>query len=371
VNGEVYVAGSTSSAGFPGTAGGSQPAYAGNEDCFVARLNAGLTSLDQATYLGGTGADTFFGFSGLALHPSSGEVYVTGLTLSTDLPGTAGGAQETLGGQDAFVSRLNASLTVLIQSTYLGGNLPAGAGLDSGTAVAVHPGSGGVYVTGHTQATNFPGTSGGAQTSLAGGGDAFVAHLNSTLTTIVQATYLGGSEGDGGSDLAIHPTSGEIYVAGSTGSSDFPSTAGGAQTVPGNGFLARLDPALAATGTSFFTVNPCRVLDTREPAGPYGGPALQAGTIRTFTIAGACGIPVSSREVSVNITVTLPADAGHLRLFPGGAALPPVSSINYSANQTRANNAIVTLGPGGGLGVYCVQVTGTVHFILDVNGYFE
>jgi hypothetical protein len=68
--------------------------------------------------------------------------------------------------------------------------------------------------------------------------------------------------------------------------------------------------------------------------------------------------------------VTGPTDPGHLRVFPGGNPLPAVSTINYSPGQTRANNAIVPLGPGGTLDVYCGQAAGTIHFILDINGYF-
>lgn len=121
----------------------------------------------------------------------------------------------------------------------------------------------------------------------------------------------------------------------------------------------------------FFTATPCRVLDTRDPAGPWGGPALAANTDRTFTVIGRCGVPTTASAVSVNLTVTQPSAQGNLRLRPGGTALPLVSSINYSPGQTRANNAIVPLGEAGDIAVRCTQASGTVHFILDVNGYFE
>jgi hypothetical protein len=117
----------------------------------------------------------------------------------------------------------------------------------------------------------------------------------------------------------------------------------------------------------FYTLAPCRVADTRGAAAP----ALAANGMRTFTIGGTCGVPASARAVSLNVTVTGGTDAGDLRLFPGGSPLPLVSAINYSAGQTRANNAIVTLGPGGTVAVQCDQATGSVHFILDVNGYLE
>jgi hypothetical protein len=130
-----------------------------------------------------------------------------------------------------------------------------------------------------------------------------------------------------------------------------------------------------ATGTlhdpgNFFTLVPCRILDTRNPNGPYGGPALAANTTRSFAIAGQCGVPATAKAISVNVTVTSPSVAGNLRLFAAGAAVPLVSTLNYSAVQTRGNNAVVGLGASG-LAVRAVQASGSVHAILDVNGYFE
>jgi uncharacterized repeat protein (TIGR01451 family) len=122
---------------------------------------------------------------------------------------------------------------------------------------------------------------------------------------------------------------------------------------------------------AFYTLTPCRLLDTRGPSGTYGRPALAAGRERTFPLAGLCGIPPTARVLSVNLAVTEPSVAGNLRLYPAGTPLPLVSSINYVAGQTRANNAIATLNGLGELTVFCAQAAGTVHFILDVNGYFE
>src|SRR5262249_10562876 len=105
----VYVAGFTASTNFPGTGNGAQAALAGDFDAFIARLNAGLTALDQATYLGGPRSDAALA---LAIGPTTGDVYVAGLTSSTVFPGTAGGGQITFGGaQDAFVARLSADIS--------------------------------------------------------------------------------------------------------------------------------------------------------------------------------------------------------------------------------------------------------------------
>ena len=121
----------------------------------------------------------------------------------------------------------------------------------------------------------------------------------------------------------------------------------------------------------FYTLVPCRVADTREGFGPYGGPALQALTSRAFVMATRCGIPVGVDALAVNITVTEPTAAGYLTLYPFGVPLPLASTINYQAGQTRANNAIVPLGATDAIAVYCAQPTGTTHFLIDVVGYFR
>lgn len=130
-------------------------------------------------------------------------------------------------------------------------------------------------------------------------------------------------------------------------------------------------PTAVDSPTSFYPLSPCRVLDTRDATGTFGGPALMAADDRVFPLFGRCGIPGTAWAVSVNLTVTQPTAPGNLRLYPGGTAVPLVSSINYVAGETRANDAIVALGGLGEVAVFCAQASGTVHVILDVNGYFE
>ncbi|MDQ5909577.1 MAG: hypothetical protein QG599_1672 [Pseudomonadota bacterium] len=240
---EVYLAGYTTSTDFPSTASGAQSSHGGGSyDAFVARLNANLTTL-QATYLGGSGGD--YGHT-LAIDPA-GKVYVGGRTTSTDFPGTATGAQSSHGGGtwDAFVTQLDANLTAVLMSTYLGGS-----GSEQGHfTLALHPTTGEVYVGGTTASADFPGTTSSAQSSFGGGtSDAFMAWLNVDLTTLLQATYLGGSGVDSGESSDIDPASGDIYLTGNTNSADFPGTTSGAQSSFGGGtndtFIARLSADL-------------------------------------------------------------------------------------------------------------------------------
>jgi uncharacterized repeat protein (TIGR03803 family) len=124
-------------------------------------------------------------------------------------------------------------------------------------------------------------------------------------------------------------------------------------------------------GYGFVTVAPCRLIDTRSADGPLGGPALQAGSNRDFTLAGTCGVPVTASAVAINITVTQPTSSGNLTIYPGDNPMPVTSTINYSAAQTRANNAVVSANAAGAITVHCAQKSGTVELILDVTGYFR
>ena len=251
-NGNVYVAGETDSQNFPrggiGVAapGAAQPTFGGgSSDAFVARLSGTLITLLGSTYLGGSSTDNALA---LAIHPTTGDVYVTGLTSSTDFPHTIGGAQPAIGAgglPDGYVARLTSDLIVLTQATYLGGN-----SLDQPSALAIHPATGNIYVAGGTFSTDFPGTAGGAQSANAGSSDAFVAELNSALTSVLRSTYLGGGDHDTAGAIAIHPMTGDVYVAGATASTNFPRVFGAAQPSFGGGnfdtFVARLNNTLTA-----------------------------------------------------------------------------------------------------------------------------
>jgi hypothetical protein len=123
---------------------------------------------------------------------------------------------------------------------------------------------------------------------------------------------------------------------------------------------------------SFFTVPPCRVLDTRDPAGPWGAPALAGSSSRRFAIAGKCAIPADARSVAANLTVVLPGETGYLTLFPAGRTAPLASAINFRPGVVRANNAVLPLGDAGDIEAFCGTPPGSnVDFVLDVVGYFR
>jgi hypothetical protein len=124
--------------------------------------------------------------------------------------------------------------------------------------------------------------------------------------------------------------------------------------------------------TRYYTVPPCRLVDTRWPPAPNGGPILQPGQDRTFALAGTCGIPATAKSLSVNVTVTQPAHAGYLGVTATDQQASGTSMINFAAGQTIANNAILRLsGEGSGSIAVLASTLGTVQFVLDVNGYFQ
>jgi len=179
--------------------------------------------LSYSTYLGGNSDD-----SGNAIAvDSAGNAYVTGQTASINFP-TAGPVQPGLGGvglDDVFVTKLNPGGSALVYSTYLGGS-----GEDLGFGIAVDL-AGNAYVTGQTASTNFP-TMNPLQPTLSGSSDGFVTKLNPSGSALVYSTYLGGSGDDFGAAIAVD-SAGDAYLAGTTDSTNFPTTPAAWQTMPG------------------------------------------------------------------------------------------------------------------------------------------
>jgi glucose/arabinose dehydrogenase len=128
--------------------------------------------------------------------------------------------------------------------------------------------------------------------------------------------------------------------------------------------------AAGARAGDYYTVTPCRLLDTRQPTGPLAGPALAAVQTRSFTVAGNCGVPVDATAVFLNVTVVAPSAPGNLRIFPTGTSVPSTSALNFVAGQTRANNGVYALGAGGQLDLFLGQASGTADAIVDISGYF-
>jgi hypothetical protein len=145
--------------------------------------------------------------------------------------------------------------------------------------------------------------------------------------------------------------------------------AGVTDPTPGNNSATDTD---TVTGLGFFPLPPCRLIDTRNAVGPLGGPALQGQQSRTFALTGICGIPATAKVLAVSMVALQATANGHITLFPTGQPVPTTSAVNFVPGRSRAGNGVLQLNPSGAMNAFDGQATGnTVHFVLDVYGYFE
>jgi Big-like domain-containing protein/beta-propeller repeat-containing protein len=221
--GNAYVTGVTTSADFP-TADAFQPAYGGNADAFVTKINADGSALVYSTYLGGSSDEVG---QSIAVD-SAGSAYVTGYTGSPDFP-TVNPIQATNHGiHDAFVTKISPDGSALIYSTYLGGSSD-----DYGWGIAVDS-AGNAHVTGDTPSRDFPVFKALQPTFHEGANfNSFVSEINADGSALIYSTYWGGSGGEGGSRVAVDPA-GNSYIGGYTFSPDFPTVNAIQPTYAGN-----------------------------------------------------------------------------------------------------------------------------------------
>lgn len=301
-----------------------------------------IDPLLQNTYLGGTGEDVA---RAIAIHPATGDVYVTGHTWSTSFPDVAGAEQTAPvpGGtwnKDVFVTRLNTALTARIQSTYIGGN-----GDDTAYAIAISPLTGDVYVAGETASTNFPKVAGGYQSTFgmgaSGSVDGFVTRLNSALTSRLQSTYYGNHGYEILTSIAVHPVTGDVYVAGhavpweGVNSYPIPGTAGGAQQF-GTGFLnyegfaAKFNAALTSVQATYLS-NQGNTFGSALAISPWNGWIYVAGSTNSTAHPGT-GYGSAQRQNAGGYDAYVTAFAPtlqtlHFSTYVGGTLDDGVSSI--------------------------------------------
>ena len=246
--GNAYVTGQTAAIDFPTTAGAFQTNYGGG-DAFVAKLNPSGSALVYSTYISGASGN------GIAVD-SAGNAYITGDAGPLSFPTTAGAFQTAPVGSDTFITKLNPSGSALVYSARFGGNLD-----DFGRGIALD-GAGNAYITGWTVCRStictFP-TVNAFQPNFAGGNnDAFVTKIDSTGTSLIFSTYLGGGKiingtEDWGEAIAVD-SFGSAYVTGYTYSPDFPVTAGAFDTTRAglDAFVTKFTPDGASLVYSTF-----------------------------------------------------------------------------------------------------------------------
>jgi hypothetical protein len=224
----------TTPGAFQGGYTGTAPGCGGCTQGVVGELKADGSALVYATYLGGSGGDQVMSLS----LDAANNAYVTGDTSSLDFPVTTGAYQTTFPGSsqgytccESFVTKMNSTGTALLYSTFLGG--PINGGSTNATAIAID-GSGDAYVTGYTYAPSFPLLNPIDGTLAVGQGTApttYITELNPTGSGLLFSTFLSGSNGTQSAGIAVSSSApNEVYVAGTTYDTNFPTTPGAFQT---------------------------------------------------------------------------------------------------------------------------------------------
>jgi hypothetical protein len=342
--GEAIIAGTTSSADFP-VVNALQPSYAGNEDAFLAQLNATGTDLVFSTYFGGTGPE-----DGRDMHVDpTGNILLFGWTRSTDLP-TVNAYQAALNGVegDVFLTSFNAQATAIHYSTYLGGDdveYPAAIGTDV---------LGNAYVTGSTESADFP-TLNALQPVGAAGDleDVFVSKFDAN-GALVYSTYLGGSSLDTPFGIAVD-AAGSAHVSGRTQSPDFPLS-------------NPLQPALAAEGYDAFVAKLSPAGTALSYSTYLGGHAFDASSDIAVDATGSAyvvGTTWSSDFPTIrafqptlgNVTGATLYDAFVSKLSPDGSTLVYSSYLGSSEKDVASAIAVDASGSA-----YVVGSTYSLYF---------
>jgi hypothetical protein len=300
----AYVAGQTSSTNFP-TAGTTVPQgqNAGTDDAFISKLNGTGSALVYSTYLGGALGDLA---TGIALD-SSGNAYVSGITVSSNFPTTSGVLQTTPGGggeDDGFVTEIKADGSAWVYSTYLGGS-----GVDDAMGIAVDA-AGDAYVAGSTTSSNFP-TVDAAQTALGGSSatNIFVSKVNPGATALLFSTFYGGTLDDIATGISLDSFA-DAYVTGRTTSSNYPVS---------NSFQSALSGTSDAFVTEFSNTGFVVYSSFLGGTGAEDG----VGGLDSSPAAGGIAVDSSSNAFVSGITASttlFPATSGAYQDNSGGGA---------------------------------------------------
>jgi hypothetical protein len=298
-------------------------------EAFVTKLKPDGSALLYSTYLGGRTSD---GGADIAVD-NAGNAYIVGMTLSPDFATVQPLHGKKGSSSDGFITKINASGSALVYSTYLGGT-----GVDGVTNIAIDP-AGNAYVTGNTESTDFP-TFRALQPALAGGRDLFVAKLGPTGSVLHYSTYLGGSESEGAEGGIAVDAAGSAYVTAATRSRNFPTVNAlqpkfrGGDSI-GDAFVSKLDPTGAALVYSTY----------------LGGLSDDSG--RDIAVDADGFAHITGLTLSVDFPVVKPSqpnyggghrDAYVSKLLPTGSAL--VFSTFLGGTTDDAGSAIA-LGPKG------------------------
>ena len=373
-SGNAYLTGITqSTTNFP-TVNPLQGIHGGGgnfQDVFITKVNAAGSALVYSTFLGGQCDDSG---RGIALD-SSNNAYVTGTTGNCNVNNfpTLNPIQGTFGGRgDVFITKVNAAGSALVYSTFLGGS-----GFDGGGGIAVDN-SGNAYVAGHAGSADFP-TTNPFQAIFGGSSDAFVAKVNAAGSALVYSTFLGGSSGEFGRDIAVDG-SGNAYVTGTTASTDFPTANPFQATFGGSfndAFVAKVDPSQVGLASLVYSTY-------------LGGNNQEFG--RGIAVDGSGNAYVTGRTFSANFPTLNPFQglgaayvtkldtSGSALVFSshlgGGSQLGHAIAVDSSGNAyvTGSTSGMVTVNPfqatfGGSLDAFVAKIGPATCTDNDGDGF--
>jgi hypothetical protein len=354
--GNAYVTGLTISTDFP-TANAFQPTKGGGSNvynAFLTKFSSDGASLVYSTYLGASAGDSG---NGIAVD-AAGNAYVTGFTYSTDFP-TANAVQPSNQGAatqspNAFVTKVSADGASLLYSTYLGGSGHDFGFGDQGQAIAVDA-AGDAYVAGYTYSTDFP-TASAFQPTKGGGsyvGNAFVTKFAADGTSLVYSSYLGGSGygngsgGDAASGIAVDGT-GNAYVAGGTGSFDFPTVNAFQLAKGGTGAFQSLDGGTTWNVINGAQPNALTNFDIRSMAvDPVTSSTVYAATFGAGIFrsddAGGTWSAINNGLTDARIQVVLVDPVNPAHLYAGTNSGGVFQSVDGGASWTGSNNGLTDL----------------------------
>ncbi|MGV8144615.1 MAG: SBBP repeat-containing protein, partial [Methanothermobacter sp.] len=354
--GNIYITGYTSSTDFPVTDNAYQDTIKSYEEAFVSVFDS-TGNLTYSTYLGGSNYDSA---RGVAVD-TEGNIYITGYTNSRDFPVTDNAYQKTFKGgyDDVFVSVFD-STGNLTYSTYLGGkdsgyvvcnsvvcNSVCGSSVPSNSifnmdhvfGITVDD-YGTIYITGITSSTDFPVTDDAYQDTINGISDAFVSVFDNT-GNLTYSTYLGGSGSEAGDAIAVDKK-GNIYITGSTYSSDFPLTDDAYQDTiysHGNAFLAKFSRINTNIVVSDVTGKMGDAVDLTATLTDSNGTPLADEKI-IFTVNGTdlAGTTGSNGMATVSYLINLPTDQYSIKAIYNG-------DINYNSNENTGTLTVDNEAP--------------------------
>jgi len=324
--GNAYVTGSTSSSNFP-TVNAFQNSKVGIIDGYIFKLNAAGDGLVYSTYFGGNSVDRG---RAIALD-SAGNAYVTGVTASTNFPVLNAYQASNAGIQDAYVLKLASSGNALVYATYLGGT-----GGDYAAAITVDA-SGYAYLTGHTSSLDYPLVN--AQQPLSRGNEEAIVSILNDQGELVYSSYLGGSDNDYGSAIDLD-MQGNVYVAGSTQSADFPFLFA-SKPLAGlrDAFISRLNPTDIALSKSLL----------------IGGDGQDS--VQGLFVDASSDIHIGGLTTSANLPVVMPLQASN-----GGGTSDIF--VNVLSMDSGSNKFMSYLGGSGGESLHSLWLSDNMQLLV-------